>query len=74
MNTAQLGQDLRARRRRLGLDQRALAEIAQVSVHSLSDIESGKGNPTLGTVERLCLALGLDLVLRPRVAGDGAAP
>lgn len=66
MNPPSLPQVLRTRRTQLRLDQRNLAEIAGISPHSLSDIESGKGNPTLLTLTRLCDALGLEISLRVR--------
>lgn len=68
----ELGQQLRARRRRLGIDQQALAEIAGVSVHALSDIESGKGNPTWAVINRLATVLGLSVSLQVASAGPGS--
>ncbi len=66
MNISDLALVVRTRRRSLRLDQRGLAEIAGMSVHALSDLESGKGNPTLTTLTRLATALGLELDLRVR--------
>jgi transcriptional regulator with XRE-family HTH domain len=64
MNIADLAHQLRTRRRTLNLDQKGLAEIAGVSVHALSDIESGKGNPTLEILNRLANALGMEVTMR----------
>jgi transcriptional regulator with XRE-family HTH domain len=60
----------------LGLDQQSLAEIAGVSVHALSNIESGKGNPTLSVLNRLAAAVGMDvaLLVRPSPLTEGAPP
>jgi len=66
MNTRELGQAIRSRRRELGISQRALAEIAGVSLHTLSDIESGKANPTLATVVQLLQPLGFELDIHLR--------
>jgi transcriptional regulator with XRE-family HTH domain len=77
MNSSMLGQTIRNRRRGLSLDQQALAELAQVSVHALSDIESGKGNPTFAVLNRLAAVLGLEISVRVRRAPEpevGAAP
>jgi transcriptional regulator with XRE-family HTH domain len=71
VNQTELGKVISARRRTLHLDQRVLAEIAGVSVHSLSDIESGKGNPTLAVLNQLGTALGIELVMRVRQPQDG---
>ena len=51
---------IRKRRVSLRIDQRALSEIAGVSVHTLSNIEAGKGNPTVAILERLLNALGME--------------
>lgn len=45
----------------LGIDQRTLGEIAGVAVHTLSNIEAGKGNPTVATLERVLQAVGMEL-------------
>ena len=64
MNTESLGQIIRRRRRELDVDQRKLARLAEVSVHTVSDIESGKGNPTISTVDTILAVLGLKLTVR----------
>lgn len=70
MNTFDLGALVRHRRQTLALTQHALAEIAGVSVHSLSDLESGKGNPTLSALNQVADALGLELRLNVRTAAQ----
>jgi len=66
MNVAELGATVRERRQELRLTQRALSEISGVSLHTLSDIESGKGNPTLETLDLLLEPLGLELSVAVR--------
>ncbi|MBT3377894.1 MAG: helix-turn-helix transcriptional regulator [Lentisphaerae bacterium] len=66
MNTRELGTTVTERRKCLGLDQRSLAEIAGVSVHALSDIESGKANPTLRIVSAVADSLGMEIRLEVR--------
>lgn len=68
MNSKNLGQRLRARRQAMGIDQRTLAEIAGVSVHALSNLEGGTGNPTLTLITQVATALGLELALHIRTA------
>ncbi len=70
MKPEELGHRIRSRRLTLGLKQQSLAEIAGLSVHGLSNIESGKGNPTLSVLNQLADALGLDLLLDVRRPGD----
>lgn len=57
---------LRKRREASNISQRDLAALAGLSVHTISDVEGGKGNPTLEVIEKLCDCLGLELVLQPR--------
>jgi transcriptional regulator with XRE-family HTH domain len=56
-----VGDRLRAARRERGLSVGALAEAAHVGKGSLSEIENGARNPTLGTLYALAGALGVPL-------------
>jgi transcriptional regulator with XRE-family HTH domain len=65
---------LKERRLALGLRQGDLAGLARISVHSLSNIESGRANPSLEVLESLLDCLGLAVRLVPReseVPGSG---
>ena len=44
----------------LKIDQRTLSEVSGIAVHTLSNIEAGKGNPTVATLDRLLHALGME--------------
>jgi hypothetical protein len=46
--------------------------LAEIAVHTLSNIESGKGNPSLEVLGRLFDCLGLKLTIEPNVPGDSA--
>ena len=52
------------RRQSLGIDQRTLSQLSHVAVHTLSNIESGKGNPTVTTLRRILEVLGMELQVR----------
>ncbi|MEX0995935.1 MAG: helix-turn-helix domain-containing protein [Flavobacteriaceae bacterium] len=52
---------IKNRREELQITQEQLADIAEVGVRTLKAFESGKGNPTLQTVNALANALGLEL-------------
>jgi transcriptional regulator with XRE-family HTH domain len=56
-----VGERLRAARHERGLSVGALAEAAHVGKGSLSEIENGTRNPTLGTLYALVGALGVPL-------------
>ncbi len=54
---------LRVRRRAVGLTQRELADLAQVSLGTVRDLEQGRTNrPGRGSVTKLAGALGLDAI------------
>jgi len=70
MSPQELGTILSQRRKQADITQRDLAALSDLSVHTLSDLESGKGNPTLEVLSRVCDVLGLEIRLTPRqVAG-----
>ena len=61
MNTKKTGDLIRRRRTSLRIDQHTLSEISGIAVHTLSNIEAGKGNPTVATLDRVLDALGMEL-------------
>ena len=61
MKTKDIGLAIKDRRRFLKVDQRTLAELSGVAVHTISDIESGKGNPTVESLTRIGAVLGMTL-------------
>lgn len=54
---------IKARRDSLQVTQESLAELSGVAIGSLKKFESGKGNPTLATLQKLCDALGLEITI-----------
>ena len=50
---------LKERRLELNLTQRQVAEGSGVSEFQISLFENGKGNPTVGTLKKICDVLGL---------------
>ena len=61
MNSMEVGELIKKRRMTLRIDQRTLSEISGIAVHTLSNIEAGKGNPTVATLDRVLRALGMEL-------------
>ena len=66
----QIGEDIRKRRKSLGIIQTDLAEISGVSLRSLKEIETGKGNPTLSNLLKILNTLGLKITLTSRIKND----
>ena len=57
-----IGGFIKFMRKRRGLNQQDLAEMAQITSRTLTDIELGKGNPSYATIEKLLDILGYKLV------------
>lgn len=68
MNIEEIGRVIKKRRVMLKVSQQSLSEISGISVHALSDIESGKGNPTVKSLNLILETLGLKLQVG--VAGE----
>ena len=54
---------LKTRRLILAVTQEHLAELAGVSLRTIKEIESGKGNPTFATLSKIAEVLGLEIKL-----------
>ncbi|MGH9821142.1 MAG: helix-turn-helix domain-containing protein [Pyrinomonadaceae bacterium] len=63
-NTEKIISQLIARRRKLGVTQHHLAELAGLSEISVKKIETRKTNPTVNTIAKLADVLGLELNLQ----------
>lgn len=59
-----IAKDIKERRSQLGISQQDLAEISEVSLATIKDIERGKGNPSLTTLEKIADVLGMEIVLQ----------
>lgn len=64
MHFTELVLEIKSRREMLQVTQETLAELSGVSLRTLKQFESGKGNPTLLTVKKLADVLGLELHLK----------
>ena len=58
MNKKEIGLALVARRDELCITQARLARVSGVSVHTLSNLETGVGNVTLDTLLKVVTTLG----------------
>lgn len=66
MTNQQIAQKIRSRRKQFHLRQRDLAELAGVTLRSLTNLENGTANPTLNQLAKVAEALGLELRLTER--------
>jgi predicted transcriptional regulator len=57
---------MKQRREFLGISQLDLSEMAGVSLATIKDIERGKGNPSLSTVNKILMVLGLEITYQVR--------
>jgi transcriptional regulator with XRE-family HTH domain len=64
MHFNELIKTVKERRVVLNVTQETLAELAGVGLRTLKEFESGKGNPTLLTIQKLTDVLGLELCLK----------
>ena len=60
----ELREVMKSRRALLGLTQEDLAEMAQVGISTVKDIERGKGNPSLTTAGKILEILGMEIDYR----------
>lgn len=57
---------MKERRKTLSLSQNDLAEMAELSLATIKDIERGKGNPSIATVSKIIDVLGMEIIYRVR--------
>ena len=63
MHLDELIKIIKQRRDMLHVTQETLAQLSGVSLRTLKQFESGKGNPTLHTLQKITDVLGLELRL-----------
>lgn len=55
---------IKQRRETLSLTQQDLAEMSQVGLATIKDIERGKANPALNTVKKILDVIGIEIEYR----------
>jgi HTH-type transcriptional regulator/antitoxin HipB len=68
----QIGDAVRRRRRRLGLNQTNLGERTKLRQATISAVEGGAPGTQLGTLCDILVALDLEFVVRPRTKAKPA--
>lgn len=64
MHFKELINTIKKRREILHVTQENLAKLSGVGLRTLKQFESGKGNPTLLTIQKLADVLGMEICLR----------
>ena len=64
MHFEELIKTIKERRDVLQVTQKTLADLSDVGLRTLKQFESGKGNPTLLTLEKLADVLGMEVCLK----------
>jgi len=64
MHFKELIQIIKERRDVMQVTQETLAELSGVGLRTLKQFESGKGNPTLLTLQKLADVLGMEICLK----------
>mgnify|MGYP003477041331 CR=1 FL=1 len=64
MHFTELIKTIKERREALKVTQERLAEISGVGLRTLKQFESGKGNPTLLTLQKISDVLGMEVCLK----------
>ena len=61
MTQQEIGNAIKERRKKLGINQQTLADLASVAVNTVVAIERGEGNPQLATLLTILDTLGLQI-------------
>lgn len=64
MHVEELIKTVKERRESLQVTQETLAQLSSVGLRTLKQFESGKGNPTLQTLQKIADVLGLEVSLK----------
>lgn len=64
MHFEEIVKEVKERRSTLQVTQETLAQLSGVGLRTLKQFESGKGNPTLQTLQKIADVLGLEVSLK----------
>lgn len=69
MHLIEIIKTIKERREVLQVTQETLAELSGVGLRTLKQLESGKGNPTLLTLQKIADVLGMEVSLKVKTIG-----
>lgn len=64
MNSKEIGNEIRRRRRQLEINQTTLSELSGIGINTLVAMERGVGNPKLETLIAVLDTLGLQIDIK----------
>ena len=64
MHFTELIRAIKDRREALQVTQETLAELSGIGLRTLKQFESGKGNPTLQTLQKIADVMGMEVALK----------
>ena len=67
LTTTKIGKSIKQRRKELNLELKDLQDYSGVNYVSISEIENGKANPTVKTLEKLLDVLGMELDIKVKI-------
>ena len=67
LTNIKIGKIIKKRRQELNLELKDLQDYSGVNYVSISDIENGKANPTIKTLEKLLDVLGMELDIKVKI-------
>ena len=67
LTTIKIGKTIKKRRKELSLELKDLQDYSGVNYVSISEIENGKANPTIKTLEKLLDVLGMELDIKVKI-------
>ncbi len=70
MHFEELIKTIKKRRESLQASQESVAALSGVGLRTLKQFESGKGNPTLCTLQKLADVLGMEVCLKIKEVAD----
>ena len=65
--STKIGKTIKIRRKELNLELKDLQDYSGVNYVSISEIENGKANPTVKTLEKLLDVLGMGLDIKVKI-------
>ena len=67
LTNIKIGKIIKKRRQELNLELKDLQDYSGVNYVSISEIENGKANPTIKTLEKLLDVLGMELDIKVKI-------